>query len=69
MYDIPYRGGAPADSSPVADLSEKARRSLLIMARLTAEYADEVASSCMIGDRACSTALRELEKRGHVEYR
>jgi len=68
VYDIPCRGGAPADSSPVADLSENALRSLLVMARLTAEYTNEVASSCMIEDRACRTALWELEKRGHVEY-
>jgi len=38
------------------------------MARLTAAYTHEVASSCMIEDRPCCNALRELEQRGYVEY-
>jgi hypothetical protein len=36
VYDVPCRGGAPAELSPVADLSDKALGSLLVMARLTA---------------------------------
>ncbi len=38
------------------------------MARLTAAYTNEVASSCMMEDRACRSALWELEKHGYVEY-
>jgi hypothetical protein len=38
------------------------------MARLTAAYTNEVASSCLIENRACRNALRELEKKGYVEY-
>ena len=68
VYDVPCRGGAPIDPLPVSDLSENALQSLLVMARLTAAYTNEVASSCMIEDRACRSALWELEKRGYVEY-
>ena len=68
VYHVPYRGGAPAELSPTADLSDNALRSLLVMARLTAAYTNEVASTCMIEDRACRSALWELEKHGYVEY-
>ena len=68
VYDMPCRGGAPADSSLASELSDNALHCLLVMARLTAAYTNEVASSCMIEDRACRSALWELEKRGYVEY-
>jgi hypothetical protein len=68
IYDAPCRGGVPVDRSPAANLSEKALHSLLVMARLTAAYTNEVASSCMLEDRACRKALWELEKQGYVEY-
>ena len=68
VYDVPCRGGAQADPSPIDDLSDKALRSLLVMARLTAAYTNEVASSCLIEDRDCRRALWELENRGYVEY-
>lgn len=67
-YDVPCIGGAPADPSPIADLPDNALRSLLVMARLTAAYTSEVASSCLLEDRACRSALWELEKHGYVEY-
>ena len=68
VYDVPCHGGALADSSAASDLSDYALRCLLVMARLTAAYTNEVASSCMMEDRACRNALWELEKRGYVEY-
>ena len=68
VYDVPCRGGAPADPSPVSDLSDNALPSLLVMARLSVAYTNEVASSCMMEDRACRNALWELEKRGYVAY-
>jgi len=68
IYDVPCRGGAPADPVPGSDLSDNALRSLLVMTRLAAAYTNEVASSCMIEDRACRSALWELEKRGYLEY-
>ena len=66
VYDVPCRGGVSVDP-PISDLSDHALRSLLVMARLTAAYTNEVASSCMMEDRACRSALWELEKRGYVE--
>ena len=68
VYDVPCRGGAPTIPSPVSELSDNALLCLLVMARLTAAYTNEVASSCMIEDRACRSALWDLEKRGYVEY-
>lgn len=68
VYDVPCRGGVPADSSSIADLSDYALKCLLVMARLTVAYTNEVASSSIIKDRACRTALGELEKHGYVEY-
>jgi len=68
VYAVPCRGGAPADLPSGSDLSDHALRSLLIMTRLTAAYTNEVASSCMLEDRACRGALWELAKRGYVEY-
>ena len=68
VYDVTCRGGAAVDPPPVSDLSDQALRSLLVMARLIAAYTNEVASSCMIEDRACRSALWELKKRGYVEY-
>ena len=68
IFDIPCKAGAPVDPSPAWGLSENALRSLLVMARLTAAYTNEVASCCMIEDRACRSALWELEKRGYIEY-
>jgi hypothetical protein len=38
------------------------------MARLVAAYTNEVASTCLIEDRACRNALWELEKHGYVKY-
>ena len=43
--DVPCRGGVLADPSPGSDLSATARQSLLVMARLTAAYTNEVASN------------------------
>lgn len=68
VYDVPYRGGAPVEPRSGSKLSDHALRSLLVLARLTAAYTNEVASSCMIEDRACRNALWELEQRGYVEY-
>lgn len=68
IFDIPCKAGALVDPSPAWGLSENALRSLLVMARLTAAYTNEVASCCMIEDRACRSALWELEKRGYIEY-
>ena len=68
IFDVSCKAGAFADSSPISDLSENALRSLLVMVRLTAAYTNEIASCCMIEDRACRSALWELEKRGYVEY-
>lgn len=68
VYDVPCVGGAPADPSPVADLPDNTLRSLLVMARLTAAYTNEVASSCLLEDRACRSALWELEQHGYIEY-
>jgi hypothetical protein len=68
VYDVPCHGGAFADSSAASDLSDYALRCLLVMARLTAAYTNEVASSCLLEDRACRNALWELEKHGYVEY-
>ncbi len=68
VYDVPCRGGVPADPRSGSDLSDNELRSLLVMARLTAAYTNEVASSCIMEDRACRNALRELERRGYVEY-
>jgi len=68
VYDAPCRGGVPVDLPPVSDLSENALQCLLVVARLTSAYTNEVASICMIEDRACRTALWELEKCGYVEY-
>jgi hypothetical protein len=68
VYDLPCRGGVPVDRSPVANLSDNALRSLLVIARLTTAYTNEVASSCMVDDRVCRKALWELEKQGYVEY-
>ena len=68
IYDVPCKTGTIAESSPTADLSDIALRSLLVMARFTAAYTNEVASCCMIDDGACRNALWELEKRGYVEY-
>ena len=67
VYDVPCRGGVSVDP-PISDLSDHALRSLLVMARLTAAYTNEIASSCMLEDRTCRGALWELEKRGYVEY-
>ena len=68
IYDVPCRGGAPANPSPISDLSENALRSLLVMARLTAAYTNEVASGSLMDDRVCHSALWELENRGYIEY-
>jgi hypothetical protein len=68
VYGAPCRGGAPTDLRPGSDLSDHALRTLLVMARLTAAYTNEVASTCMLDDRTCRGALWELEKCGYVEY-
>ncbi len=68
VYDVPCRGGAPVEPRSGSELSDNELRSLLVMARLTAAYTNEVASSCMMEDRTCRNALRELEQRGYVEY-
>jgi hypothetical protein len=67
VYDVPCGGGALVDP-PASDLSDHALQSLLVMARLTAAYTNEVASSCMMEDRACRSVLWELEQRGYVAY-
>lgn len=68
VYYSPCHGGAPVDLSLIADLSAHAVRCLLTMARLVAAYTNEVASTCLIEDRACRNALWELEKQGYVKY-
>ena len=68
IFDVPCKAGALTETIPIADLSSNALQSLLVMARFTAAYTNEVASCCMIEDRASRTALWELEKRGYVEY-
>ena len=68
IYDVPCKAGTLAENSPIADLSNIALQSLLVMARFTAAYTNEVASCCMIDGRACRSALWELEKQGYVEY-
>ena len=68
IYAVPCKAGALAETSAISDLSNNAIQSLLVMARFTAAYTNEVASCCMIEDRACRSALWELEKRGYIEY-
>lgn len=68
VFGTPCQGGVDTGPSSLQDLSQDEMKSLLLMARLTAAYTNEVASSCLIEDRACRTALRELEKKGYVEY-
>lgn len=67
-FGAPCRAGAGVDLSSDKELSVSQLKSLLVMARLTAAYTNEVASSCLIEDRACRSALRELEQMGFVEY-
>jgi hypothetical protein len=68
IYDAPCFASEPADSLPVFDLTENALRSLLVMARFTAAYTNEVECSLMLGEVASRTALRRLAKRGYIEY-
>jgi len=68
VYDVPCHGGGSVDLLPGSDISDHVLPSLLVMARLTSAYTNEVASSCILEDRACRSALWELEKRGYVEY-
>jgi hypothetical protein len=68
IFNTPCKAGTFVASSLLSDLSENVLRSLLVMARFTAAYTNEVASSCMIEDRACRRALWELEEHGYIEY-
>lgn len=68
IYNAPCRGGEPAELSPVFDLSEKALRSLLVLARLTSAYTNEIACANIFGEKACRRALRELVEHGYAEY-
>jgi hypothetical protein len=68
LYNAPCLASALAAPLPTADLTENALRSLLVMARFTAAYTNEVECSLMLGEVASRTALRSLAKRGYVEY-
>ena len=62
----PNVGGVPVDVP--SQLSERAQRCLLTMARLVSAYTNEVANTSLINRTYCLDALRELESRGFVEY-
>lgn len=68
IYDAPCIGGEPAEPSPFADLPETALRSLLVMARFTAAYSNEVRSSLILGDWAARHALKILAKQNFIEH-
>lgn len=64
-------GSANVGGVPVAvpsQLSERAQRCLLTMARLVSAYTNEVANTSLINRTYCLDALRELESEGYVEY-
>jgi len=68
IYDAPCVAGEPAEPLPVSDLPENALRSLLVMARFTTAYTNEVRSSLMLGDWASRNALKTLAKYGYMEH-
>ena len=68
LYDLPCRGGVPAEKPKALQLSNNALSCLFVMARLTAAYTSEVASGCLRSDTTCRGALWELEKAGYIEY-
>ena len=68
IYDVPCFGAEPADPLAVSGLTENALRSLLLMARLTVAYTNEVECSLILGERASRTALKRLVKQGYIEY-
>ena len=68
IYDAPCLGTEPADPLAVPDLTENALRSLLLMARFTVAYRNEVECSLMLGETASRTALKTLAKHGFIEY-
>ena len=68
LYDVPCRGGVPAEEPNAFRLSDHALACLFVMTRLVAAYTSEVASGCLISDTTCRAVLWELEKAGYVEY-
>jgi hypothetical protein len=68
IFEVPCPGGVHVDEDSILDLSEREVHSLLTMARFSVAYTNEVASSCLMEDRACRTALRALETREFIEY-
>jgi hypothetical protein len=68
IYDVPCFGSEPADPLPVFDLTENALRSLLVMARFTTAYTNEVRSNLMLGEWASRNALKTLAKHGYIEH-
>jgi hypothetical protein len=68
VYDTPCLAPEADDPWPISDLTENALRSLLVMARFTAAYTNEVECSLILGEIACRNALRKLAKLGHIEY-
>jgi hypothetical protein len=68
IYNAPCSGGEPTGALPVSELTQKALRSLLVMARFTAAYNNEVACSLILGEDASRAALQTLAKLGYVEY-
>ena len=68
IFDAPCLEVEPANALPVPDLTENALRSLLLMARFTVAYTNEVECSLLLGEVATRTALRKLAKLGYTEY-
>lgn len=68
IYDAPCSGGEHTESLPGSTLKRNVLRSLLVMARFTAAYNNEVASHLMICDDTSRAALKTLEQLGYVEY-
>jgi hypothetical protein len=68
IYAAPCSGGEPAEVLPVFNLKKNALKTLLIMARFTAAYNNEVATHLMISEDTSRAALQKLAQLGYVEY-
>jgi hypothetical protein len=68
IYDTPCLAAEPTDLLPVSSLTENALRGLLLIARLTVAYTNEVECGLLLGEVASRNALRKLVKLGYIEY-
>jgi hypothetical protein len=68
VYGTRCFGGEPTEELPTSSLRKNALRTLLIMARFTAAYNNEVASNLMISEDTSRAALKTLAELGYVEY-